>query len=376
MRTARTLSLYVMRETLVYSALTFLAVTLILLIQNLLTRMDEFFVIGLAAGEVLRVAACLLPVALAYSIPLALLVGGVLAARRMGADRELLALRASGVGPLGYLLPNLLLGLAATLLLAWLVTSLEHTSRRELLSLVKSVAARGAILEPKKFRRIGDRLIFVEDRSPAGELSGVMIYDASAREHPFRLFAERGRFRFDETNSEIEIELENGDVHLDPTEAEPRRSARIHFDRFEVALDVSHVLGRELGPVRPKQMTQSELEAVLDRARAGDPLAELDQKNPLEYALELERRRTLPFAPLLLAAIGVPIALVSEQRGSGLALPLSLVAGFGYFALGALAESTVHQGWLPVAVASWLPNAIFLLAAVLLIRFANEHIPR
>lgn len=376
MRSARTLSLYVMRETLVYGALSFLAVTLVLLTQNLLVRLDELLLIGMNPGDLVRLAVCLLPIALSYSIPLAFLVGILLATRRFGSDGELLGMRASGVGPDGVLVPNLVLGLCATVLLAWLVVSLEHASRRQLVTLFKTVAARGAILEPRKFRRIGNQLIFVEERLPGGGLAGVMIYDAGAEGRAYRLFAERGRFEFDDARSQIEIELWNGDVHLDPTEADPKRSARIHFDSFSVGVDVSHILGKEFGPVRPKQMTRDELESVLERVKRGDPLKELDQKDPIEYELEVQRRRTLPFAPLLFAGVGVPIALASEQRGRSLGLPIALAAAFAYFGLGNLAESIAKQGWLSAAQASWIPNGVFLIAALLLARFVRDRIPR
>jgi len=376
MRIARTLSLYVMRETLVHCTLSFLAVTLVLLTQNLLVRIDELLLIGMDFRDLARLGACLLPVALSYAIPIAFLVGILLATRRFGSDGELVGMRAAGLSPDRYLAPNLALGLCASLLLAWLVISLEHVSRRELVTLFKTVAARGAILEPRKFRRIGDQLIFVEDRLPDGGLSGVMIYDSSAAGRAYRLFAERGRFEFDDARSEIQIELWNGDVHLDPTARDPGRSARIHFDTFRVGVDVSHILGADFGPVRPKQMTQRELAAVLERARRGDPLADLDQKDPLAYDLEIQRRRTLPFAPLLFAGVGVPIALASEQRGRNLGLPIALAAAFAYFGLGAMVESIVHLGWLGAAPASWIPNAAFFVAAVLLARWVRHRIPR
>ena len=268
MRIARTLSFYVMRETLVHCALSFFAVTLVLLTQNLLVRIDELLLIGMNARDLLRLAACLLPVALSYSIPLAFLVGILLAVRRFGSDGELLGMRAAGIGPDRYLAPNLVLGLFATALLAWLVVSLEHTSRRQLVTLFKTVAARGAILEPRKFRRIGNQLIFVEERLPDGGLAGVMIYDASRKGHAYRLFAERGRFEFDDARSEIEIELWNGDVHLEPTGDAPGRSARIHFDSFKVGVDVSQIIGAEFGPVRPDPAVAATARAPARRAPA------------------------------------------------------------------------------------------------------------
>lgn len=376
MRTARTLSLYVMRETLVHSALALLGVTLLLVMQNLIVRLDEFFLIGMNGRDLGVLVACLLPVALSYSIPLALLVGIGLAVRRLGSDGELLGLRSCGVGPGRLFGPNFLLGAVAAVGLAWLVTAYEHVSRRELVSLFKQVAARGAILEPGRFRRLGDHLVFVEDRTADGGLAGVMIQGAASGGRAYRLFAERGRLTFDDARAELRIDLSNGDVHLDPNEGEPQGSARIHFEQFSVTLDVEPILGRELGPVRPKQMTSDEIEAVLARAERGDPLAELDQKDPLEYALELERRRALPFAPLLFAGVGVPIALASERRGRNLVVPLLLAVAVGYFALGAVAESIAHRGWLPVRLASWMPNGVFLVFTVLLVRYFRDRIPR
>ena len=72
----------------------------------------------------------------------------------------------------------------------------------------------------------------------------------------------------------------------------------------------------------------------------------------------------------------MPIALASEQRGRNLGLPIALAAAFGYFALGVVAESIVQNGWLPAAVASWLPNAVYLALALGLTRFVRHRIPR
>ena len=179
MRIARTLSLYLMREALVYCLLAFFVLTLILLTQNLLRRLDQLFLVGMTAQDLRVVVECIFPVALSYSIPLAFLVGILLSVRRFGADGEIAGLGSAGIGPTAFLFPHLLLGLLATAVSAWLLMSVEHESRRELVQLFKTAAARGAILEPGKFREIGRRVIFIEDRDREGTLSGVMILDQS-----------------------------------------------------------------------------------------------------------------------------------------------------------------------------------------------------
>ena len=254
MRISRTLSLYVMRESLFYCALAFFVLTLVLLTQNLLRRLDELFLIGLTLQDLRVVVECILPMAISYSIPLAFLVGVLLSVRRFGADGELTGLGSAGIGPLSFLIPYLVLGLLATGVSAWLLTSVEHESRRNLVRLFKTAAARGAILEPGKFREIGKRVVFVEDRDRDGELTGVMILDQSQEDRPFRIFADRGHFQFSESTAQIELELRDGELHFAPIEGKPTRYERIHFEQFSYQLDVGHILGGDFGPVRPKQM--------------------------------------------------------------------------------------------------------------------------
>ncbi len=375
MRIARTLSLYLMRETLVYCALAFFLLTLVLLTQNLLRRLDELFLIGMTLKDVGAVIACIFPVALSYSIPLAFLVGITLSIRRFGADGELRALGGAGISPIRFLLPYLLLGLVATAISGWLLNSVEHESRRALVQLFKTTAARGAILEPGKFRQIGPRLVFVTDRDRDGKLRGVMILDQSKSERPYRIFADQGRFRFNDESAEIEFELWDGDLHFAPTEGKPDRYERIHFESFNYQISVRHILGGDFGPVRPKQMNLEELQNVLLRAEAGDPLRELDQRNPIEYKLEIHRRRALPLAPVLFAGVAVPIALASEYRSRALGLLLVLTVAFGYYALTAAMQAVAHQGWLSPAVATWTPNLLFAGLAILLSRIERVRIP-
>jgi len=359
MRATRTLSLYVMRETLVHCGLAFFVLTLVLLTQNLLRRLDELLLVGMTAADLRAVLVCVLPVVISYALPLAFLVGILLCVRRLGSDGELLGLRASGVGPTAFLMPQLVLGLFVSGLSAWLLIAVEHDSRRELVRIFKTVAARGAILEPGKFRPIGTRLVYVEDRERTGQLRGVMIVDQGPGARPYRVFADRGRFRFDDARSEILLDLSHGSIHLEPTPSAPTHYDRIRFERFSYRVDVGPILGADFGPVRPKQMDLEELRAVLARAEGGDPLHDLDQRDPLAYALELHRRRALPLAPLLFAGVGVPLALASEHRRGSLGLLICLVVALGYYALGSLAESMATTGWVGVGLASWLPNFLF-----------------
>ncbi|MEM9177386.1 MAG: LptF/LptG family permease [Myxococcota bacterium] len=375
MRIARTLSVYVMRETLLYCGLTFVVITLVLLTQNVLRRLDTLVTVGMTGADLLTAVLCILPIALSYAIPLAFLVGTLLAIRRLASDGELLAFRASGFGPTAFLTSFLLLGLVASALSGWLLGSVEHRARRDLVELVERMAARGAVVEAGKFRHTGSQTIFVEDRDREGALRGVMIYDQSRPEAALRIFAARGEMAFDEAERAMHIELENGEIHVEPRADAPDRYERMRFESFSYRIDLRHLLSRQLGPVRPKQMSVTELERVLARAAAGDPLMELDEKDPREYALEIHRRRALPFAPLLFAGLGVPIALASEHRRRHLGLLLGLLAAFAYYGVGSATESLALAGRLEPATALWLPNGLAAVAALVLILRGRDRIP-
>ncbi len=364
-----------MRETLLYCLLTFVLLTVVLLTQNVLRRFDELIAVGMTPADLGRAVWLILPVALSYAIPLAFLIGLLLAIRRMSGDGELVALRASGVGPTAFHVSFLGLGLIATALSAWLLGSIEYQARRDLVELFERVAARGAIVEPGKFRHTGGHTIFVEDRDREGDLRGIMIYDRTRPDVPLRIFAARGHMDFDPEARELRIELEDGEVHVEPQPDTPDRYERVHFDGFSYRVDLRHLLSRELGPVRPKQMSEAELLRVLARAAEGDPLQELDEKDPREYALEIQRRRALPFAPLLFAGLGVPIALASEHRSRKTGLVLGLLSAFAYYALGATAESLALADRLDPASAPWLPNAVAAAAALVLVWRGRNRIP-
>ena len=374
MRIARTLSFYLIRETAIYCALAFFLLTVVLLAQNLLRRLESLLIVGMTPNDLRIVLECVLPIVVSYALPLAFLVGVVFALRRLGADGELEGMRSAGFGPSAMIVPLLLLGTLTGLFSAWLLNSVEHESRRELVRVFKSVAARGAILEPGKFRSLGRRLIFVEGRERNGALQGIMIVDKSDRERPYRIFADHGRYRFETETSEILLELSSGDLHLQPSAEGPDRYERILFDEFTYRLNVRSILGGDFGPVRPKQMNLEELRAVLARAAEGDDLGELDQRNPTEYAMEIHRRRSLPFAPLLFAGVGVPIALASERRGRNRGLMLCVSAAMGYYALGALMEVSARNGWLNAGIATWIPNIVFAGLALVLFAKSRERI--
>lgn len=371
MRVSRTLSLHLLAEVLQYTVLGFVAFATILVTQNLLRRLEDLVAVGFQARDVVAVLGALLPMLAAYALPVAFLFGVLLAVGRISGDSEVTAMRSCGLGIGALVAPVLGLAVVVGAGTAWLMIRTEPKARVDLREVLRSAASRGAILEPGKFRVIGDRVVFVRDRDPENRLRGILIADRSDPTRPFLVFAERGEFVVTQGESQIQLHLEDGDVHVEPEDARQDRYQRISFRSFDYAIDAAGIFS-STRDLRPADMTMTQLREVMARAAAGDPLDGLREKDPLEYALQYHRRLALPVAPLLFALVGVPLGLrrVRGARSWGALLCVAIV--FFYYALLSLAQFLAASAGVPAWAALWLPNLAFLALAIPLLRRAQR----
>jgi lipopolysaccharide export system permease protein len=385
MRLPRTLSAYAMGEVLLYSALGLMALSTLLVGRNLLRHLDELLRAGAPATEIGTVALCLAVSLATYAVPVAFLFGVLLAIGRLAGDAEITAMQSCGIGLRSLMLPVATLGLAFTLLTAFLTFEVEHRAQRLLRLTVQTLAAEGRLIEPGEFRRVGERVLFVKTRDDDDRLHGVLIADKSDPNRPLLIFAERGAIAWDSDLGALHLLLEDGTIHLDPDATSPLDSAdivpvasshesghayrRIAFRSFDYAISADEILGVSLSAHRPREMSNAQLRDVIARAAAGERLTDLRRQDPVYYQLHLQRRMALPVAPLLFAFVGVPLALGPARRGRSLGLIFCALAAFGYYALLTFAHSLARDGAIPAWAAAWLPNAVFaVLAAMLLWR--------
>lgn len=381
MRLPRTLASYVLRETVLYTALGLFVTTTVLVSRNALRHLDELVSAGASFDHALTVIACLALALATYAVPVAFLFGVLLATSRLAGDAEIVALRSCGVGVHQLVAPVAVLGLVVTGITAFLTTDVEHRAQRRLRLVVQTLAADGKLLEAGEFRRVGERVLHVKRRTPDGGLEGVMIADASTPSRPLLIFAESGELVVDPAHDAVTLHLERGDIHIEPPTREASGAAvradadhyrRIGFESFDYALASGELLGASLSALRPREMTAAELREAIARAEAGEPLTDLRRQDPVYYRLQLERRAALPVAPLLFALVGVPLAAGRKRGGRSWSVFLCAAVAFGYYALLTLGQGLALRGEISATAALWLPNAACAAAAVLLLWRSNR----
>jgi LPS export ABC transporter permease LptF len=366
MRAPRTIAAYLLREVVIYTLLGLAAIIVVLVTRNLIRTLEDLVNAGFNVSDLLMIVSLLGTMLVVYALPIAFLFGVLLAIGRMAADMEITAMRACGLGLRTFMIPVLLLGLLLSGLTLRFTLETEPAARRQMRAAIKTMLARGGVIEAGKFRRFGDdRLFYVQERDDDGRLYEIVISDRSSPKRPFMVFAKSGTITLDEEHGELVLELASGDIHVQ-SPADEERYQRIAFERFAYGVDVASLLdkGRKR---RAKEMTMEELGRSIDRARAGD--TEDLREDSIDYALHWHRRIASPFAPALFGLVGVPIAMRRTRGARSMGMLWCAGLAFSYYLLLSLSEFLAIQGWFSAVTATWIPNACFaVLGVVLLLR--------
>lgn len=106
---------------------------------------------------------------------------------------------------------------------------------------------------------------------------------------------------------------------------------------------------------KPSQMSAAGLKSYLNAAkRRGMEVSAL--------ALALQRKYATPFGAIVMAFIGIPLALSFGRKGAIIALVLAVGVSVAYLGVGGGFQQLGNYGLLPPAVAAWSPAVIFAAA--------------
>lgn len=370
MNASRTLSLYVAREIALFTALGFAAVGCVLLGEQLLSRLGEMLTIGLTGRETIALLSWILTLIAAPALPLAFAFGSLLAVLRLASDLELMALRASGISPTSLLRPALAIGLLVSLVTAWLVLEREPAARLSMRNTFTEVALRGSIIQSGKVRGVGDRMVYVDERTRNNQLTGIVIYDGSEAENSYLVVAPTGELIPNEKEKTLTLALDRGEIHLDPDGSEPGRIGLIAFDRLKYTIGAATLLHFKAFRLKPEELSLAKISDTIDRIDAGLPIADMRWGERSVYTTEWHRRWALVPVPLLFALLSVPLGIVLRRGRRSLGVLYCALATAGYYALLGAGRALAEDGVISPALGCWGPNLLLLATALVLLRRA------
>jgi lipopolysaccharide export system permease protein len=161
---------------------------------------------GIGLGSFLKLTLLLMPGFLVVIIPISLFAVVLFTYNKLIADRELVVLRAAGLSHFALARPALVLGLAATLvgyLLTCWVIPLTVRSFHQMQWTIRNDLS-NVLLQEGMFNKFGDGLtIYVRQRSPEGELLGILVHDKRNPQRPVTMMAEKGALVRTETGPRV-----------------------------------------------------------------------------------------------------------------------------------------------------------------------------
>jgi lipopolysaccharide export system permease protein len=333
-----------------------LAFTLVLLMEKVMRIVEWIVRQGVSVGAVLKIFGCLLPSFFVFTLPMALLLSVLLTFSRIQSDNEMYALKACGVSLYRLLPPVYAFGIVVSALSLFLTGWAGPQSTRAFQSMFYSMATQNLFVGLKErvfFDTLPNFIIYVENVVPEqNRIRGVFISDQTLSDLPVYYFAEEGEVHGNEETGTITLRLRNGAIHR--SEGTEGVYQVIRFESYRVKVNVGQMLLPRAGKGRKRMMEEMTLPELRQEILKGGHELKQERKLLLNY----HQRLAFPCAALVFCALGVPLALLSQQAVRYTGFSLSIVVMLLFFVLMQAGSGLTFAGYVPAAVGAWLPNLV------------------
>ncbi|MFC0303719.1 LPS export ABC transporter permease LptF [Rhizorhabdus histidinilytica] len=332
-----------------------LVIAAMLLTLDKMLRLFDFVVSeGGPVSVVWRMLANLIPEYMSLGIPIGLMLGCLLAFRRLALSSELDVFRAVGMSYGRLLRVPYYYAVALALLNLAIVGFIQPYSRYayEGLRFELRSGALGASIKVGEFTKLGKRMtIRVESSREGGrELSGIFVMTESKDGKSLAVTAEHGQFLATDDPDTIILRLQKGVlVHDAPQFKEPRV---LQFVGHDLPIDLPKMEAFRQRGGRDLEMTMPEL--VVTAHRATTPAKQRAQFRS-EFHFRLVEVATMFLLPMLALALAVP----PKRSSSALGVFLSIVMIVTQHKINEYAASVAALGRIDPLIALWVPFLAF-----------------
>jgi lipopolysaccharide export system permease protein len=359
---------YLLRLILVPLFGTLVIAAMLLLLEKMLNLFDFVINEGGPVSVVWKMLGNLLPEYLGLGIPIGVMLGILLAFRRLALSSELDALRAVGLSYGRMLRVPFLLATLFAIVNFGIVGFLQPFSRYnyEGLRYELRTGALGASIKVGEFAQLGSRMTLRVEESMNGgsDLAGIFLRAADPGGRVLAVSAERGRFLRTDDPDVILLRVSNGTLVHDARGDTPPRV--LAFVQHDLPIDLPPVdRFRARGDMTP-ELSITELFAI-----ARDGAATADERR--QARATLNRRIIQCVVLFVLPLFAVALAVPPKRSASALGVFLSVVVLVSYHKLTEYGERMGAIGLVDPVLAQWIPFALFVGLCVWLFHVLAER---
>jgi lipopolysaccharide export system permease protein len=328
-----------------------------LLVLDKMLRLFQYVVdAGGPVSVVWRMLANLLPEYLALGIPIGLMLGILLAFRKLALSSELDALRGIGIGygrllrvPYAYAVPLAIINL-------FIVGYLEPFThyRYEGLRFDLKSGALGAAIKVGEFNQLGKHITLRIDRSErqGTQLHGIFVESEDSKGMTIAATAERGRFLATDDPDKILFRLTKGRLVQDsPKFATPRTLA---FDSYDLPVSLPVIdQFRRRAAGETDELYLHELWRM--GYGGGAPTALQRAAAEAHFNFRMVEVVMMFMLPLLAISLAVP----PKRSTSGLGIFVSILIVVAYHKVNQYVEAAAARGKVDPTLGLWIPLVLF-----------------
>ncbi|MFW2852898.1 LPS export ABC transporter permease LptF [Sphingomonas sp. TX0543] len=332
---------------------TLVLAAMLLVLDRMLRLFDFVATEGGPVSVVWKMLANLLPEYLGLGIPIGLMLGILLAFRRLATSSELDVMRGVGMSYGRLLRVPYLYAIGLALLNLAIVGYVQPKARYayEQLRFELRTGALGASIKVGEFTHLGDRLTLriEQSRDDGRQLSGIFVHTQTPKGDWVGVTAQHGQFLATDDPDVIILRLTNGTlVH---NRADFRTPRVLSFSSHDLPINLPKF---EQFRVRSGESLEATLPELARTGRSAQSPQERDSSRA-EFHFRVAEVASMFLLPLLAVALGVP----PKRSTSALGVFLSIVMIVTYHKVNQYAATVGQQGRIDPFIALWVPFLCF-----------------
>ncbi len=345
---------YIFRQFTTTFVMLVIGLPLLFVVTDVTDRLDRYLARGIPLGQVAVSYLYSLPQFIFWSMPIAALIATVFTIGNMTRHQEIAAAKAGGVSFHRMLRPILLLSALLSVVAVGLGELIPVSNRMRAEALgerasLSSTMRTNFVYQTSDGRVLASRRLDLH----TGELTNVVV-EREPRQDRLGVHAIAQVARYKDGDG---WRMENGRMRL-LDGAGSEHSFTFASMRLNGLRETPSDLLAD--PKNPEEMRYAEMARSIETMeRSGG--------NGRELRVERSTRIALPMAILVIVLFGAPLSTSSKRGGAAYGIGISLAVTMVYLMLFKVGTAVGTSGALDPIVATWMPNALFLAAGLVML---------
>jgi len=341
---------YLSRETYNFFLLGVIAITIMMTVETLFELMELLIDKGVSIDKVLKILIYRLPAFMVVTFPISILAGTELGIGRLLNDKEIMAMRASGISLKRITVPfavvALVVSIISYILNDFVVPEANHISQ----NIIREVVYKKGPPHIEKnvfFKDAENRYFYINEFNQKEFLmKDIMIYEIPKgweKGFPRVITAKEGKWLKDMWD------LEDGYIYKYDKDGNLVYNGRFKNMKITVKDELKNFFKSQR---TPQEMPSRELAKHIQ-------LLKKSGADPKGFEVDYYMKFSVPFSALIFTLIGAPLGLAFKKGGKATGVVISIVLVFAYYLILSASRALGKSGALPPIPAAWMPNFLF-----------------